>query len=144
MVWGIISFEGVGPLQIVESRFNSANYVDILENHVVSFVGNGIFMHDNAPIHTARLCKDFLRNQAITTLDWPPCSPDINPIENVWGYMKAKINSLTNPPKTGAELRIEIQRQWNSVPVFILHNLYRSMFRRIQKVLRSSGSSCFY
>ena len=59
MVWGIISFEGVGPLQIVEGRFNSANYVDILENHVVSFVGYGIFMHDNAPIHITRVCKDF-------------------------------------------------------------------------------------
>nr|CAH7751243.1 unnamed protein product [Callosobruchus chinensis] len=29
----------------------------------------------------------------ISTLDWPPRSPDINPIEHVWAYSAKKYSS---------------------------------------------------
>ena len=57
MIWGIISYEGIGPMKITEGRFNSAKYLDILRNDVTPFMNGGIFMQDNAPIHTARICS---------------------------------------------------------------------------------------
>lgn len=43
-----------------------------------------IFMQDNAPVHTARLVRDALEQIDINVIDWPPYSPDLNPIENLW------------------------------------------------------------
>jgi transposase len=41
-----------------------------------------VFMQDNAPIHTAHIIKDWLEEMAIEVLEWPPYSPDLNPIEH--------------------------------------------------------------
>ena len=55
--------------------------------------GDNIFMHDNAPIHTARIVRDYLENElAFPILDWPPYSPDLNPIENLWKTLKQRIH----------------------------------------------------
>lgn len=55
-----------------------------------------IFMHDNdnAPIHTAKIIKAGLWENAIPTTDWPPFSPDLNPIEHAWAKLKEMIDRL--------------------------------------------------
>jgi transposase len=39
-------------------------------------------MQDNASIHTAHKVKDWFEENGIQTTDWPPYSPDLNPIEH--------------------------------------------------------------
>lgn len=53
-----------------------------------------IFQQDNAPCHTTREVYDFFDKKGIKTLDWPSQSPDLSPIENVWGLIKQEIWSL--------------------------------------------------
>lgn len=53
-----------------------------------------IFMQDNSPLHQAHLIQDLLGELHIEVIDWPPYSPDLNPIENLWALMKAKIYEL--------------------------------------------------
>ena len=51
-------------------------------------------MHNNALVHTARTVKAILRELEIELMDWPPYSPDLNLIKNLWALMKAEIYLL--------------------------------------------------
>ena len=47
-----------------------------------------ILMQDGAPGHAAGDTKEDLRERGVIVMEWPPYSPDLNPIERVWHYMK--------------------------------------------------------
>jgi transposase len=67
-------------------------YQEVLNQHLLPMLQFGtIFMHDNAPIHTAHLIRDFLNAYRIDVMDWPPYSLDLNPIENLWALLKAEM-----------------------------------------------------
>ena len=50
-----------------------------------------IIQLDNAPIHTAKKLKV---PENIILLFQPPYSPEVNPIERVWEYIKYRLRSL--------------------------------------------------
>jgi hypothetical protein len=47
-----------------------------------------IFIQDNTPIYTARAVKEFFVDNAIDVIKWPPYSPNLNPLENLWNPLK--------------------------------------------------------
>jgi hypothetical protein len=103
-VWGWVSSRGTGICVIVEERLTALVYRDILEQALLPsvlpiFGNNFVFQQDNCPIHTAHLIRDFLQtnDNEVTTLDWPARSPDLNPIENIWGIMAKEINTKILP-----------------------------------------------
>ncbi len=51
-----------------------------------------IFQLDLAPAHTAKSTKSWLNDHGVGVLDWPANSPDLNPIENLWGIVKKMRN----------------------------------------------------
>ncbi len=50
-----------------------------------------IFQQDLAPAHTAKDTKSCFNDHAVTVLDWSANSPDLNPIECLWGIVKRKM-----------------------------------------------------
>ena len=93
MVWGSMCYHGVGSLVRLEGRVNANDYQEVLEQYMLndanSLIGEDfVFQHDNAPIHTARSTRQWLRDNSVTVLDCPPNSPDANPIENLWRDVK--------------------------------------------------------
>lgn len=55
-------------------------------------------MQDNVRVHAARIVREVLDTLQIEVMVWPPCSPDLNPIENLWSLMKEKIYMLYPEP----------------------------------------------
>ncbi len=49
-------------------------------------------MRDGAPAHASAETKKELAERGIVTINWPPYSRDLNPIENVWNWMKDYIS----------------------------------------------------
>jgi len=79
---------------MVERRNNAERYVEILGESQVKAdmeaagVSNPVFMQDNSPIHNSYHALIWLQEAGWEVADHPACSPNLNPIEHVWRYLK--------------------------------------------------------
>ena len=103
-----------------------------------------MFQHDNDPKHTAKCTTNFLLNAGIEVLDWPPQSPDLNPIEHMWEWFKRKLSDYSNPPSSIHQLWLHIEDVWNTITKEECLRLIDSMPRRIEMVLRTKGGHTKY
>ncbi len=145
MVWGCISAYGMGSLHVLEGTMNAERYIKVLEQHMLPsrrrlFQGRHcVFQHDNAKPHTAAITTAWLRSRRVRVLNWPACSPDLSPIENIWRIIKRKI--CQRRPQTLQQLETYIRQEWDQIPTPKLQKLITSMPRRLQTVLKRRGDA---
>ncbi len=99
MIWGSMSSAGVGPLCFLKTNVTAPVYQKFLEHFMLPSTDqlfkdtDLIFQQDLAPVHTAKSTKSWLNDHGVGVLDWPANSPDLNPIENLWGIVKRKMRN---------------------------------------------------
>ncbi len=148
MIWAAMSSVGVGPLCFLKSTVNEAIYQEIIEHFMLpsadKLYGDAdfIFQQDLAPAHTAKGTKSLFNDHGVTVLDWPANSPDLNPIENLWGIVKRKMRDTR--PNNADDLKATVKETWASIPPQQCHKLITSMPRRIEAVIKTKGASIKY
>ena len=99
---------------------------------------------DDARPHVARVCQDFLANNNIAPLAWPPYSPDLTPIEHMWDELDRRVRKRRNPPTTLAQLRNALIDEWNNIPMRTVNALVNSIQRRIRAAMAARGGHTRY
>ncbi len=148
MVWGAMSSAGVGPLCFLRSKVNTAVYQEVSEHFMLpaadQLYGDAdfIFQQDLAPAHSAKATSTWFKDHGIPVLNWPANSPDLNPIENLWGIVKRKMRYAR--PNNAEELKATIRATWALITPEQCHRLIDSMPRRIAAVIQAKGAPTKY
>ena len=150
MIWASFSHHAPHSLYFVDGRLNSQKFIKMLENGPLntfnSFFGRNmyIFQQDNAPWHVSEYSRNYFSKHKIQTLTWPPCSPDLNPIENVFGILSEKLYRGGRIYKSTKELRESLTRIWEALDPITCANLVNSMEERCKDVLNVYGDLIKY
>jgi transposase len=91
----------------------------VIKKELEKFVG-GILMDDNAPGHAAIVTRVDLQELGIERLPWPPASPDLNSIENIWQIIKQKLRKYTPTITTFAQLQKAMQKEWEEIDWYVI------------------------
>ena len=157
MVWGCFLGLQKGPLlKMPSGSIKSADFMDIMEEEVFCwFKGqpeDTIWMQDNAPIHTSAYSSKGFDLYGIKTLIWPAQSPDLNPIENLWAYLKHKLHQSSphlyllsgGPERVKEAIYQALLGAWDSIEEDYLDKLLESMPRRMEAVIQAKGGQTKY
>ena len=147
MVSGTISGKGQGKLFTFEpgEKINSDKHTDVTKTHVIPTMKKLKLKHllqDRAPIHRSKKSRKFLQKNQVNYIWLPACSPDLNPIENVWSLIKSKLDK--EAIFTTKELGKRIQFHWRKLKPDYLKKLARSMPKRLAHVIKLKGSMTGY
>ena len=146
-IWSFIHWNGRGPLIFIEGGINGQKYKQILNTYVLTHLLDEmgedgafqLYQDDGASCHDCDEVIDFCSHKGIQRPYWPPNSPDMNPIEHVWGWIKHKLSNLEVLPKNKTQLKQEIQSIWNTIDQESIRKLYRGMPNRIRVLVDKGG-----
>ncbi|KAJ2922344.1 hypothetical protein H1R20_g14755, partial [Candolleomyces eurysporus] len=124
MMWGCMTWDGVGYATKIDGKMDGELYTKILGNEFIKTleyfgydIEDVIFQQDNDPKHTSRKAKIWFSDNDVEVLKWPAQSPDTNPIEHLWHYLKRRLETYEEPAKSVGELWTRVEKEWDGIPV---------------------------
>ena len=130
MVSCVLSWNGISRPFIVDTqqtKINADYYTNHVKNDLVPAIkelypqDDGILAIDGASSHTSNQCQQFLikefgRSRKISKNQWPPHSPDLNPLDHYfWSAVQDKVFAGRNEPFSNVmELENQIIAVWES------------------------------
>lgn len=144
MLWAAFSMHGRTHLLKCDGRMNLKKYIDMLETELINFTddkmgGDFVFQQDNAAIHVSRQSRAWFEEKEIDLLDWPACSPDLNPIDNLWGILARRVYANGRQYASVNELYVAVCSAWREIPQKIIDSLINSMTKRVFEVIKQGG-----
>lgn len=152
-VWGSLSKDGLGPLIRVEVCLTPSKYCDILQETLLPYVLNGPFpdgcyllQHNGTVVHTAPAVRALLEDNAVRELEWPENGLDLNPIENVWAFLKERLVEKDLCGADADSLWAAISAEWGALRARpeVVSLLYHSMPLRMAQLIETDGNFTGY
>lgn len=146
MVWGCFAGNKVGDIVQIETIMDKKMYHNILQRHAFPsgkrLVGRGfVFQQDNDPKHSSKLCMNYIsakKNEKILDyMDWPPQSPDLNPIELLWDELDRNVRMMQ--PTNKKQMWDFLRTSWHQIPAYKLEKLIARMPQVCASVIKAKG-----
>lgn len=145
MVWEAFSYNGTTDIVLLKGRQCSEDYQKMLEVQLLPFgklLGGDkwIYQQDNFSIHVSNSTMQWFRRNQVAVMDCSSLSPDLNPVENLWGILFRDVYANGRQFATVQDIKLLIERSWFSLKPESLQTLNSSMPDRGFEVIRKSGS----
>src|SRR5205814_5659215 len=142
-----VSFRGINMAVTYITALRRDNLLPFLKTLPPNLKRDFIFQQDNAAIHTTKITKEWFKEQAFTVMEWPPNSPDMNPIEHMWRVLKAALHKRFpdtstlrgGPEKVREVLEERLKVVWHDNGAEVLINPVESMPRRAAALYAAKG-----
>jgi hypothetical protein len=139
MVWGAIGPNYKSPLIWFKEHVTAETYIQKLTEYqifeqldLIYGPGRYIYQQDGARPHTALVSLRYLSGKTLMLppeISWPPSSPDLSPIEQIWAYIKRRINIQDVTDAQG--LFNEVNRVWSDISIEDVNRYANSLKARI-------------
>ena len=87
-------------------------------------------------------CFEWLFSNGIQCIDFPPYSPDLNPIENIWSILKQNVSK--RQPKDKKSLIKVVKEEWKKIDNDLLKRIIDTMEQRLKQVIKQKGQKTKY
>ena len=146
MVFGAISVDGPVAFTVLKDHVTADSYLKTLKRYIIPHFKknpNAVWQEDNAAPHKAKKVQQFLKEENVFVLEWPPKNPDLSPIETIWAYMKRKLNK--DYPATKEQLRRKLPIIFKQVATpELCRTLILSFESRVKKCYSVEGNRFQY
>lgn len=147
-IWGGISKRGATHVIIFSGIINAESLAQVLEVGLLPFIRDRFpaghrLQQDNDPKHASYYIEDFFDEHNVNWWPTPPESPDLNPIENVWGSLKQYLRNVYKP-KNLDELKEGIQQFWVTLTPEVCTRYIQHLTKVIPKVIEEEGGPSGY
>ena len=148
MVWGCMTWHGVGYMCRINNTLDAELYRQILDDELTATIKyyrlskrHVIVQRDNDPKHTAGSTSAWFKDNGIKVLFWPAQSPDMNPMEHLWNEVDNRLKKYPLRPSNPDDLWERIQDVWNDIETDVCQRLITTMPERVQDILNAPWGS---
>lgn len=150
MFWGCFSKHGAGPLVSLVGKQDGEQYRRTIREQIipeyqkaqVMIGGNWRFMQDNAPIHKTKVNMEVFRRAHVDVIEWPAKSPDLNPIENVWAWIKDKLYTEYPVCNNAEEIEARVMEIWTQCLTPEMCARFCGDYAKRLRAVIASGGEC--
>ena len=146
MVWGCMTWWGVGHACKIDGNMDGDLYCDILRGELIDTINyynldisKITFQHDNDPKHKSKVATTTLQNLKLKVMEWPAQSPDLNPIEHLWDHLTRELkkkNLVISSKNHLWEVLEDVLKEKNTE---FCRKLISTMSERVNDVINAKG-----
>jgi DDE superfamily endonuclease len=153
MVWAAVGYNFKSKLYIIRKglRIATPDYLKVMKlfeadcKQKIGYTEEGwarpwTFQQDGARAHTSNESQSWLLDHfpdIIARQQWPALSPDINPIELIWGILKPRVNAEAHPDVES--LKRALNREWGLLSQEEINNTIDGWPGRLDAMIKAKG-----